>query len=69
MDPLQLIENHFFLAGQFIVNALDDNIQMLALMDEIEIICFDGQHRAIIKGINPIVIVGFKQGQVFCTNA
>ena len=64
LKPFRVSEYHFFFASQFILNALDDDLQMLRFVDEIEVIAADGQNRTKVKAANPVLVKTFQQDEV-----
>lgn len=57
-------EDNIFLAGQAVLDALHDDIQMWGLVDKIQVIGVDCKNRAYIERLQPIIIIRFEKPQV-----
>ena len=68
-------EDQFLLAGQFVVDAFDDDIQMLGIMHKIQgpflayVARVDGENGTNIEGVHPFAIKGIKQREVLLSDA
>ncbi len=58
------LENKFLFTGEFLLDLLHHGVEVPGLVHKIKVIGAQGEHRAEVKVLDPVLVVGIEQGQV-----
>ena len=62
---MSIPQHQFISPSQGFIDALDDCLKVIRVVDKVEVVAADRQHRGEVEIAQPLVIKGFQQGEVF----